>query len=342
MQIRNQKVRVALSCLAIGGWVLVCAPAYAATAAEEARMAKCPEGAYAGPGTGAKRFMQDPYVWFVSREFAKRYCMPEQFVDDSLTGALAIAVRLKPDEEVTCGMFMGRSDQCPVNNKLLLDVYVDNRKANIPKADPSVKFFAGRSWNSGRYTGAMGVRSDRRYKGEITEVEGERRPFSPYVTKTIDTKDWTRFLYVAERKGWASMEGQFIESYYRANWVDGVDLITLDASYGFGDKRGRNPDAPPDPKDPHYLEPVKKFAIAVLRGKDAAPFGNRWEANDWYRKNVTYPKGYLHVIELPHKVSQMIYAYDQQQGEQLLNDVKRAITQPPASEPAAANTPTSR
>ncbi len=338
----NSKTFIAAIFLALS----TCMPmqfANAATAAEEARMAQCPEGAYAGPREGARRFMQDPYVWFVSREFAKRFCMPEQFVDDSLTGALAVAVRMKPDEEVTCGMYMGRSDQCPVNQKLLLEVYVDNRKANIPKADPSVKFFAGRGWNSAWYLGTGIPRMKKRYAGEDTEVEGERRPFSPVLSKTITKREnWTQFLYVAERKGWASIEGEFIEDYYRADWVEGMDLIVLDASYGFGLKRARNPDAPPNPKDPHYLEPVKKFAIAVMHGKDTAPFGNAWQANDWYKKNVAYPKGYLHVIELPHKVAQMIYAYDQQQGEQFFNDVKRAITQPPASVPATTTTPTSR
>lgn len=313
--------------------------ANAATTAAEARMAQCPEGAYAGPREGARRFMQDPYVWFVSREFAKRFCMPEQFVDESLTGALAVAVRLKPDEEVTCGMFMGRSDQCPVNNKLLIDVYVDNRKANIPKADPSVNYYAGKAWNSRWYLGTGIPQMKKRYAGQSTEAEGERRPFSPVLSKTVTEQSWTRFLYVAERKGWASMEGQFIEDYYRANWVDGMDLITLDASYGFGDRRGRNPDAPPDPKDPHHLEPVKKFAIAIVRGKDEAPFGNAWQANDWYKKNVAYPKGYLHVIELPHKVSQMIYAYDQNEGDKFFNDIKRAIAVPSAP---AASTPSSR
>lgn len=325
--------------------VSACMPlqfASAATAAEEARMAQCPEGAYAGTREGARRFMQDPYVWFVSREFAKRFCMPEQFVDDSLSGALAVAVRLKPDEEVTCGMYMGRSDQCPVNNKLLIDVYMDNRKANIPKADQSVNYYAGKAWNSRWYLGTGISEVKKRYAGENTEVEGERRPFSPVLSKTVTKRDWTRFLYVAERKDWASMEGQFIEDYYRANWVDGMDLITLDASYGFGDKRARNPDAPPDPKDPHYLEPVKKFAIAILRGKDESPYGNRWQANDWYKKNVAYPKGYLHVIELPHKVSQMIYAYDQSEGDKFFGDIKRAITQPPASAPTAATSPASR
>jgi hypothetical protein len=78
----------ALACL-LPGW------AHAATAEEEARMKRCPEGHYQGPGTGASRFYQDPYIWFVTRDFAKRYCMPESYIDDNLKGALALAVRLR-------------------------------------------------------------------------------------------------------------------------------------------------------------------------------------------------------------------------------------------------------
>ncbi len=338
----NSKPSVAAILLAINA----CMPlhfASAATAAEEARMAQCPEGAYAGPREGARRFMQDPYVWFVSREFAKRFCMPEQFVDDSLSGALAVAVRLKPDEEVTCGMFMGRSDQCPVNNKLLIDVYVDNRKANIPKADPSVNYYAGKAWNSRWYLGTGIPRMKKRDRGEMMEVEGERRPFSPYTTNKITEKDWTRFLYLGVRSGWATRSGVFIEDYYRANWIDGVDLISLEISGGYGGSRNPDLQIQTDRRGGRgyrqeefdQSNPIQKWAIGVLHGSD-------YLSDPQDEKKRDYPRGYLHVIELPHKVAQMIYAYDHKQGEQFFNDVKRAITQPPASAPAAAISPSSR
>jgi hypothetical protein len=150
--------------------------AHAATAEEEARMKRCPEGHYQGPGTGASRFYQDPYIWFVTRDFAKRYCMPESHIDDSLKGALALAVRLRPEAFTLCGLFAGRSDQCPTKQELVMDVYVDNTKANIPKADPTVKFFIERPHSSGALVGPEGKRSDRRHKGETPDLEGEKRP----------------------------------------------------------------------------------------------------------------------------------------------------------------------
>ncbi len=70
---------------------------------QEERTKRCPEGQYGGPHEGARSFYQDPYVWFVSREFANRFCMPDSYIDDSLKGALALAVRLKNEESLLRG-----------------------------------------------------------------------------------------------------------------------------------------------------------------------------------------------------------------------------------------------
>lgn len=302
--------------------------AHAATSEQEKRIAQCPDGQYAGPGTGTKRFLQDPYVWFVSREFAKRFCVPEQLIDDSLKGALAVAVIIKPDDRTYCGLYAGRSDVCTNKPRLLLEIYVDNRKANIPKADPSVNYFAGTIVNSGEYFGNHGKKYERHYQDEYKYPDGERRPFSPATTRTIDRKDWTMFKYLGVRKGWATDSGHFIEDYYRANWVDGIDLITLDGyMFGYGDDL-TNPDLKVQNngrryKDDEYdaTNPIQRWAIGVIVGKDFFKHP--------YNEHFKYPSDYLHTIELPHKVAQMIYAYDQKQGEQFFSTIKRAIT--PAS-----------
>ncbi len=204
---------VLMLCAAAASAILMALPARAATAAEEARMKQCPEGDYGGPGTGATRFYQDPYVWFVSRDFARRFCMPERFVDDTLTGALAVAVRLKPEEFALCGMFMARSDQCSAKQRLRMDVYIDNTKANIPKADPSVRFYMEKPHSSGWLVGPEGKRDDFRRRGEMPDVEGERRPFSPAHSKTVNEKTWTHLLYLGARYGWATGADNFVETY---------------------------------------------------------------------------------------------------------------------------------
>lgn len=307
--------------------------AWGATAEEEARMKRCPEGRYQGPGTGSKRFYQDPYIWFVSPEFGRRFCFPESAVDETLKGALAVAVRMRPEEFTLCGMFMGRSDQCTAKQQLLMDIYVDNTKANIPKADPTVKFFSEGPHSSGWLAGPEGERSTARRKGEIPDIEGERRPFSPAHSKTVNEKTWTYFLYLGVRKGWATGAGLFIESYYRADWVPGIDLMTLDISSQMGYQSQRNPDEQIQTErrqgrgyaDEKYdqTNPIQRWAIGVVRGQDFSNF--KREPNQ-----IPYPSGYTHVIELPHRVAQIFYAFDWKQGAEFFNTVRKSM------EPAAA------
>ena len=308
--------------------------AQAATAEEEARMKQCPEGQYLGPGTGSRRFYQDPYIWFVSREFARRFCMPESYVDDTLKGALALAVRLKPEEFVLCGLFMGRSDQCPLKQRLLMDVYVDNTRANIPKADPSVRFFVEKPHSSGWLLGPeSGPRAESRRRGEMPDVEGERRPFSPAHSKTVNEKTWTRFLYLGARQGWATGAGQFIETYYRADWIPGVDLITLDISSQMGFQSQRNPDQQFQierrggrgyaDEEHDANNPIRRWVIGVIDGK------NYYSGRYNNARDIPYPSGFSHVIELPHRVAQIFYRYDWREGAAFFDNVRRAM------EPAA-------
>jgi hypothetical protein len=292
---------------------------------QEERTQRCPEGQYGGPHEGARSFYQDPYVWFVSREFAQRFCMPESYIDDSLKGALALAVRLKNEEFTLCG-FVGGPGNCPPKQKLLIDVYIDNRKVSIPKADPSVKFYAEDVANSGKLMGIGNARADRRRKGEITEVEGERRAFHPIGRSAQDGT--VMFRYLGVREGWATGAGGLGESFYRADWTPGIDLITLDA-YNFGYQGARNPDQQLQTERRggrgYYDEefdksnPIKYWAIGVIKSSD---FFEKYKTES---KIIPYPSGYEHVIALPHKVAQIIYQYDWKQGETFFNSVKNAI-----------------
>ncbi len=299
--------------------------ALAQTTASKTPPQNCPEGNYSGPQEGVNRFNQDPYIWFISAEFAKRFCMPEKFIDTSLKGALAIAVRIKPTDIAYCGYLMGRSDTCSAPPIFSLDIYVDNKAAKIPKADPSVEFYAGQILNSGRFINDR--RSAARHRGETPDLVGERRPFNPFTGKNINDKDSIDFSYVAVRKGsWASRHDQFIESFYRANWATGIDLISLDknATYASGEDVDRyNPDQP----RPHYYpeDPILSWAIAVAPSK-LAPGGTPKMGADFYKKNVPYPNGYLHVIEIPLPLARLKHAFDKRNGEAFFDDLKRATS----------------
>jgi hypothetical protein len=291
---------------------------------QEERTQRCPEGQYGGPHEGARSFYQDPYVWFVSREFAQRFCMPDSYIDDSLKGALALAVRLKNEEFTLCG-FVGGPGSCPPKQKLLIDVYVDNRKVTIPKADPRVEYYAGVVQNSGWLAANV---YDRKKHGGFTEVEGERRPFSP-IGKERDT--WMKFEYLAVRDGVADSSGDFIEDFYRADWVRGIDLLSLHA-YNFGYASHLDPNNPrykPGNEDVYpqkaldRTNPIRGWAIGFAWGAEFERLGKRAHMNTQFA--IPYPQGLLHTIELPKRAVEIIYAFDHKQGETFFNSVKNAI-----------------
>src|SRR6185369_16257448 len=69
---------------------------------------RCSDGEYNGPQLGKTTYIKDPCTWFVSREFAQRFCMPAEFIADDLKGAEAIAFRYKPSDTETCRIAEGK------------------------------------------------------------------------------------------------------------------------------------------------------------------------------------------------------------------------------------------
>jgi hypothetical protein len=107
-------------------------PSLLSDAEVAAKYQNCPGGWYSGPRPGKARFARDPWKWVVSAEFAKRFCMPEEFVSTELKGAEAVAFRLmrKGDEE-NCG-FGGNPDACWGETVLRFEVYIRS-DARVPR-----------------------------------------------------------------------------------------------------------------------------------------------------------------------------------------------------------------
>lgn len=293
----------------------LCLPTWAATTAEEERAKRCPDGHYSGPHEGARRFYQDPYAWVVSREFAERFCMPESYIDDTLKGALALAVRIKPEEFTYCDLVVGPG-QCPPNQKLVIDVYIDNQSVSLPKADPSVSYYSGRVENSGALIEAEITKNQRRRNGDVIEMEGERRPFHPSGHSAADGS--VIFRYLSVRNGWAHDAGGFAEGFYRRDWAKGIDLMTLDGyrlghhgllNMGGVEQSRRMEDLVQFHEEGDLLNPAQQWAIGVVKAK---------EYLDQHKSNagrIRFPSGFDHVIFLPQEVARMIHRYDQRQGE---------------------------
>lgn len=77
----------------------------------QAAYQSCPVGYYSGPRPGKSRYTKDEYLWVVTPEFAKAWCMPPEFVDATLKGAEAVAYKPVQEGAENCG-FGGNKEAC--------------------------------------------------------------------------------------------------------------------------------------------------------------------------------------------------------------------------------------
>ncbi|NKD88801.1 hypothetical protein HEQ72_10870 [Haematospirillum sp. 15-248] len=71
-------------------------------------------------------YTPDPFVWSYTAAFAKRFRMPEQWIDPDLDGALGLAFRMREPTVFRCGL-NGDEDRCDTRKICELDLYYDNR-----------------------------------------------------------------------------------------------------------------------------------------------------------------------------------------------------------------------
>jgi hypothetical protein len=84
------------------------------------------------PQKGRGVFKQDPNVWVYTSAFAKRFGMPDQWIDDSLEGAEAVAYRVETSSKQNCGYF-GERENCRPSFHCFFDVYLtDENSAKLP------------------------------------------------------------------------------------------------------------------------------------------------------------------------------------------------------------------
>jgi hypothetical protein len=298
--------------LLAGGLVIACGLATAQNTYPEYR---CPDGEYAGPKSGKTRYIKDPYTWYVTREFAARFCMPEEFISDELKGAEAIAFRYKPDEVETCG-WGGDREVCNRGHMQWLEIYVKS-SANIPKYDPEVGFFVRDTFTSGHtISNAQDLRNaDRRRVLQWNDPLGRRPPF--FGGNRRDDKPRTSFILLGvQADETVRYKTVFVEDYYRENWVDGINLIGVQLFSSQGRAAAELT---------RRLD--KKEAIGVLVGYR----GNESQTREIKRRLPDF----LHVIELPKRLTDQMIEIGIRAEDQLENLLRRAM--PPAS---AASAPT--
>jgi len=81
-------------------------------------------------------YYNDPNVWVYTAEFAKRFAMPAEWIDDDLKGAYAVAFRVEYLDVRTYFPHKGRDVSMPVRS-CFFDLYVPS-DARIPWKDDNV------------------------------------------------------------------------------------------------------------------------------------------------------------------------------------------------------------
>ncbi len=153
-------------------------------------------------------YRKDTNVWVYTSAFVKRFGMPQQWIDDDLKGAEALAYRLDLDAYGTkCGYF-SNVENCRPATACVLDMYIDD-KANLP-------------WNNkARYASKYGRKSNallwpqdpndkpaylyrrtkrgQRYKMglDVVYVYGSKIPLNNYFTLEYDRDIYKDLDYIS-------------------------------------------------------------------------------------------------------------------------------------------------
>jgi len=261
----------------------------------KAKYRTCPDGYYSGPQPGKARYTKDNFIWVVTPEFARRFCMPAEFVSAELKGAEAIAYRVveDPDEEY-CG-WGGRQEVCSRTREHRFEIYFD-QKANVPRKydiDASVRT---------RYPSAALVSQDpKKYQERL--LERRKNPALHSNNRLWPAFELNQFGLDGVKDGrivWPIVG--FHEYEYNRSILPGISYASFQASMGFFTNPRRE------------ALGVNRFVITISNIGDKS------------LKNLGRPlSDFAHVIELPESFSEKLRAIDKARAVNIEELGKRAL-----------------
>ncbi len=267
-------------------------PALAA-AEIKTRYQNCELGYYHGAQPGKVRYVKDRYIWAVTPEFAKKFCMPQEFVSNELKGAEAVAFKLVPGGfGENCG-FGGKAEVCAQGVDLRFEIYI-SRDVKLPVKN-EVDFYYGRMHRYDSYS-LIG-------HSEVTAQMGRDRwktnP-TPGAIPRFETNAFGLAGIQGDKVVWPITTLYLDE--YRGKLYDGsIDYIAVQGQTGnFKNERRLK------------LE-IKEFVIQMDQPKDKRQI-----------KDVPLHE-FAHVIHLPQAFSAQIQAMDLGEGTDWEALAKRAL-----------------
>lgn len=201
-----------------------------AHAEQEKCWQSCPDGYYDGPRPGRRSYSHDRYLWVVTPEFARRFCMPEHMVDSELKGAEAIAFKRVPSEDGhdRCVVENGQT-RCGEDNVGRFEIYLRN-DLKLPAAQPEVRYYEG-----GRNHSAMHL-SRRNVVSICPQYErGNYKPDAGWVPRFSrfcafpDPGYGFALISTWHKRAAHSIVGSLWEVGWRGEVAPGFDLLVLEA-----------------------------------------------------------------------------------------------------------------
>ncbi len=248
----------------------------------KAKYQNCPNGYYSGPRPGKARYTKDKWVWAVTPEFAKNFCMPPEFVSTELKGAEAVAYKLMEDQdEEICG-WGGNAEVCGKRTEHLLEIYYSN--GAIPKERQASYFRPAHLASTMLIT-----QSEKGFQAKLKSVKTKPRlgAIGPFFSQQFGLES------VADGKiVWPL--GTLYPSNYYEDVFEGIDYLALEGASGFS-------------RNENWIKlGTKKFAIVVRKdsgGDVSKP-----------RTHMMPLADFALVIELPQSMADRIIANDQARG----------------------------
>ena len=278
-------------------------------AQQEKQWKSCEGGYYTGPREGRRNYSLDKYLWVVTPEFAKRFCMPQSMVSTELKGAEAIAFRMVDGADSDqCGVDDDGNAHCTENSTARFEIYLPTR-LNLPAANPQVRFFEGArttsNWHIADKTPLPQAKHVLYPKGQYQIPPGQLPRFAnPYAHP--DPGYRFGLIYAHEGKGRWPVSPLW-EVGFRGDWIQGMDILILEAQtvgMGFGTYAN--------------VERAKSHGHAQWQPLIVMDLRN--DHRDDKEKMV--PSDYAHVIYLPKTFTEQVRQATLKQGGNWLEFIK--------------------
>ena len=261
----------------------------------KAKYQNCPNGYYSGPRPGKSYYTKDKWVWAVTAEFAKNFCMPPEFVSAELKGAEAVAYKLVEDQdEERCG-WGGNAEVCGKRTEHRFEIYY--RNGTIPKN------------REVPYSHAANLPS-----AMLLSTTDKERAFK---IKSLKTKPRLGALgaFYSQQFGLQSVKdgkiawplGTLGPEIYYEEVFEGIDYLALEGASGFSRLEG------------WMKSGAKKVVISVRKNSGDSDFRPAY--------NIPLADFAL-VIELPQSMADRIIANDQTRGINLKAMAQDAMKAP--------------